>query len=82
MIKTNILFKGHQLNEHNVFSLGTPSAVKKYIDNTYAFLFDLDGTLVITDEIYYELWYKILSSYNIILTQEIFKKLRKKLEDI
>ena len=74
MIKTNILFKGHQLNEHNVFSLGTPSAVKKYIDNTYAFLFDLDGTLVITDEIYYEVWYKILSSYNIILTQEIFKK--------
>jgi HAD superfamily hydrolase (TIGR01509 family) len=73
MIKTNI-FKGYELNEDNVFSLGTPSAVKKYIDNTYAFLFDLDGTLVITDEIYYEVWHKILSDYNIILTPEIFKK--------
>jgi HAD superfamily hydrolase (TIGR01509 family) len=73
MIKSNIVCKGYQLNENNVFSLGTPVAVEKYIDNTYAFLFDLDGTLVITDEVYYEVWYKILSNYNIILTQEIFK---------
>jgi HAD superfamily hydrolase (TIGR01509 family) len=73
MIKSNIVCKGYELNENNVFSLGTPNAVEKYIDNTHAFLFDLDGTLVVTDEIYYEVWYKILSNYNIILTQDIFK---------
>jgi HAD superfamily hydrolase (TIGR01509 family) len=74
MIKDLIRFDGHKLNENTVFSLGTPSAVKKYIDNTYAFLFDLDGTMVITDDIYYDAWYKILSKYNIELTQEMFSK--------
>jgi len=73
MIKSNLIFKGYELKEENVFSLGTPNAVNKYIDNTYAFLFDLDGTLVITDEIYYDVWYEILIGYNIILTNEIFK---------
>ena len=72
MIKSNILFIGYELQNKFVFSLGTPLAVKKYIDNTYAFLFDLDGTLVITDEIYYIVWSNILFNYNIILTNEIF----------
>ena len=42
--------------------------------NVYAFLFDLDGTLVITDDIYFKVWYEILNRYNITLTPEIFKK--------
>jgi len=74
MIKTDIIFKGYELKEQNVFSLGTPFAVQKYIDNTYAFLFDLDGTLVITDEIYYDVWHDVLFKYNIILTKEIFQQ--------
>ncbi len=74
MIKKNIKFKGYELKSECVFSLGTPIEVEKYIDNTYAFLFDLDGTLVITDKIYYDVWYKILFKYNIILNEEIFKK--------
>ena len=74
MIKSKIIFTGYELNDKYVFSLGTPDAVKKYIDNTYAFLFDLDGTLVLTDDIYYDVWYKILSTYNIVLDHEIFKK--------
>ena len=57
-----------------VFSLGTPSEVKHYLDNTYAFLFDLDGTIVLTDDIYFEVWREILSFYNIILTHDIFNK--------
>ena len=74
MIKSNILFNGYELQEKCVFSLGTPEALNTYIDNTYAFLFDLDGTLVITDDIYFNVWYNILLKYNIILTDEIFIK--------
>ena len=72
MIKSKSIFTGYQLTDKYVFSLGTPDAVKKYIDNTYAFLFDLDGTLVLTDEIYYDVWSKILINYNIVLNKDIF----------
>jgi len=74
MIKTNITFKGYEINEKTIFSLGTPDAVEYYMDNTYAFLFDLDGTLVITDDIYFDVWYEMLSKYNILLTKDIFKQ--------
>jgi beta-phosphoglucomutase-like phosphatase (HAD superfamily)/dTDP-glucose pyrophosphorylase len=74
MITNNLKFKGHCLKTDCVFSLGTPSAVDKYINNTYAFLFDLDGTLVITDKIYIDVWYEILIKYNIILDEDLFKK--------
>lgn len=73
MLKTNINFKGYELNSNNVFSLGTPKDVDYYINNTYLFLFDLDGTLVITDEIYFNVWSEILIQYNIILNNEIYK---------
>ncbi len=74
MIKSNNIFKGYELNEKYVFSLGTPDAVNKYINNTYSFLFDLDGTLVITDDIYFDVWYKILMKYNLTLNESIFTK--------
>ena len=74
MVNTSIIFKGYELQEQFVFSLGTPIAVEKYINDTYAFLFDLDGTLIITDNIYFEIWNTILSNYNITLTEEIYKK--------
>jgi len=74
MIKNEITFKAHQLKENDVYSLGTPEAVDNYKSNVYAFLFDLDGTLVITDDIYFKVWYEILNRYNITLTPEIFKK--------
>jgi HAD superfamily hydrolase (TIGR01509 family) len=74
MIKSNIIFKGYELIDEYVISLGTPLAVEKYIDKTYAFLFDLDGTMVKTDNIYYEVWQEILMKYNIILNEDIFKK--------
>jgi HAD superfamily hydrolase (TIGR01509 family) len=72
MIQQNITFKGYELNSKYVFSLGTPYELQQFIDKTYAFLFDLDGTLVITDLIYYDVWSNILAKYNIILTKEIF----------
>lgn len=74
MIKNEILFIGYELIEECVFSLGTPEAVNKYIDRTYAFLFDLDGTLVLTDKIYYYVWSIILKKYNIELTDSIYSK--------
>jgi HAD superfamily hydrolase (TIGR01509 family) len=74
MIKDNLKFIGVELNSKNVFSLGTPKDLEEYINNTYAFLFDLDGTLVITDDIYFNVWRNILYNYNIVLTDEIFKK--------
>ena len=73
MLKDNICFKGLELNNNRVFSLGTPKDVNTFINNTYAFLFDLDGTLVITDDIYFNIWYKILYRYNITLTNDMFK---------
>ncbi len=74
MIKNSLKFTGFYLSDNNVFSLGTPNEVNTYIKNTYAFLFDLDGTLVITDKIYYDVWHEILLVYNIYLDEEIFKK--------
>jgi len=74
MIKMNIPFYGYELDFSLVFSLGTPLDVNKYIDNTYAFLFDLDGTLVITDDIYFNVWREILIKFNIVLTKQIFSQ--------
>ena len=75
MIKSNILFKGHELKEEHVFSLGTPLAIEKYINGAYAFLFDLDGTIVLTDDIYYHTWGEILKKYNIVLNKDLFVKI-------
>ena len=74
MLEDAHTFVGAKLNEKCVFSLGTPTELKKYTENTYGFLFDLDGTLVITDDIYYDTWKEILDGYNITLTHELFKK--------
>jgi len=74
MLKSGYRFTGHELDENSVFSLGTPVELMKYTEDTRAFLFDLDGTLVITDNIYFHVWYEILANYNITLTHEIFKK--------
>jgi hypothetical protein len=73
MISKKEPFVGIKLNGDNVFSLGTPKELRNYVDNTYMFLFDLDGTLVNTDDIYFEVWFEILNKYSITLTPDIFK---------
>lgn len=73
MIQNHYKFIGLELEKNTVFNLGTPKQLKTYIDNTNIFLFDLDGTLVITDDIYYEVWTKILDEFNITLTPELYK---------
>jgi len=67
-------FKGHELEASKVFSLGTPRELTLYIEKTHAFLFDLDGTLVISDEIYLNVWKNIVEKYHIEMTMDIFKK--------
>lgn len=65
MIKDNIIFYGIEIIDSSIMSLGTPSDVEKYINNTNILLFDLDGTLVNTDYIYIKVWKEILKKYNI-----------------
>ncbi len=67
-------FTGIELNPEFVFNLGTPEQVGRYIEKTHLFLFDLDGTLVLTDDIYFNVWGALLKKYNFELTEEIFKK--------
>jgi HAD superfamily hydrolase (TIGR01509 family) len=67
-------FYGYQLDSSSVFSLGTPRDVNKFISNSFVFLFDLDGTLVNTDDIYFDIWKQILYRYNIVLSFDIFKQ--------
>ncbi len=73
MLQENKIFKAIELDHNCVFNLGTPEQLNNYINNTYILLFDLDGTLVLTDDIYYDVWTKILKDYNINLTQELFE---------
>jgi beta-phosphoglucomutase-like phosphatase (HAD superfamily) len=73
MIERGEQFKGIEINNDFFFSLGTPKQVHEFIKRINVFLFDLDGTLVLTDDIYYEIWYEILVKYNIYLDNSIFK---------
>lgn len=73
MIKDNHIFKGHKLDQHFIFNLGTPEQLSEYLSKTYAFMFDLDGTLVTTDDIYITVWKQILKKFNIELTNDIYK---------
>lgn len=74
MIKDNNEFVGIELSPEFVFNLGTPHQLNEYINKSYCFLFDLDGTIVLTDDIYYKVWKIILAEYDIELTTEIFQK--------
>jgi HAD superfamily hydrolase (TIGR01509 family) len=74
MIKQGHNFKGICIPNDTIYSLGTPNELNTYITNTYGILFDLDGTIIISDDIYYQVWMEILSKYNITLNQHIFTK--------
>jgi HAD superfamily hydrolase (TIGR01509 family) len=53
-------------------SIGTPEELDSYLNNHISFLFDLDGTLVKTENIYFKIWTDILADFNITLTDTIF----------
>ena len=74
MLNDNFKFTSILIDPENYFNLGTPEQVKNYIKKTHAFFFDLDGTLVITDEIYYEVWKEILKNFNIEIDENFYHK--------
>lgn len=74
LTESNEVFYCHLLDEERVVSLGTPHDVDLYLKNRKVYMFDLDGTIVNTDEIYFNVWKQILLKYNILLTVGMFKK--------
>ena len=69
MLKNNINFNFTEIYNKNYFTLGTPKNVKMF---EKTLLFDLDGTLVYTDNIYLEVWKEILSDYGLSIDMEFF----------
>ena len=67
------VWKPLQIPIANYVSLGTPEQVDAYRHRTHGFLFDLDGTIVLTDDAYYKVWSEILAEYNVFLTKEIYE---------
>ena len=65
-------YKGIKINKSFYTSFGTPEDVEEYKKRHISFLFDLDGTIVKTDAIYFKVWSTILSTFNITLTDSIF----------
>jgi HAD superfamily hydrolase (TIGR01509 family) len=72
MIDAACTFQAIQLNENCVFNLGTLPLLTRFQDRSYAFLFDLDGTLVKTEKVYFDVWKKIFESYNFHLSYDLF----------
>lgn len=74
MLQNGEIFRGIQLRAEHVFCLGTPAQLQAYVEQSFLFLFDLDGTLVSTDSIYLHVWAQILKKYNIDVTKQLFHK--------
>ena len=70
MLNDDIHFKEINIDNRFYFSLGTPKQVDEY-ENPY--IFDLDGTLVDTDNIYVDVWSFIMKKYNLAVDSDFFK---------
>jgi len=72
MLDDGHVFEAMQLEKNTVLFLGTPTQVREYTENTYAFLMDMDGTLVITDNIYLRVWREMLMPYHMDITKQVY----------
>lgn len=72
MIKNNKKFIHTKLENEDWICLGTPKQVDEFKKTRISYLFDLDGTMIITDEIYFKIWSEILKKYNIELTLNLY----------
>ena len=70
MISEGVSFKNINILNKHYFSLGTPEQVNQY---KHPFIFDLDGTLVDTDDIYVKVWEFIMKKYNLSVDDNFFK---------
>jgi HAD superfamily hydrolase (TIGR01509 family) len=73
MLEDNHVFEALRLEKEDVIFLGTPAQVQEYTSRVYAFLMDMDGTLVITDNIYMHVWREMLAPYHMDITGEVYK---------
>jgi HAD superfamily hydrolase (TIGR01549 family) len=69
MINENHTFKNIEILNKNYFSLGTPEQVNQYEN---PFIFDLDGTLVDTDDIYIMVWNIIMKKYKLSVDENFY----------
>ena len=69
MINDNIEFTNLEIDNKYYFSLGTPKQVVEYEN---PFIFDLDGTLVSTDDIYISVWHDLMKQYNLSIDKNFF----------
>lgn len=69
MLNDGHVFKNIEILNKNYFSLGTPEQVDEYMS---PFLFDLDGTLVNTDDIYTNVWNEIMKNYDLTIDSDFF----------
>jgi HAD superfamily hydrolase (TIGR01509 family) len=70
MINDSHIFNNIEIKNKYYFSLGTP---KQISDFEHPFIFDLDGTLVDTDNIYLLVWNDIMNKYNLSIDNSFFK---------
>jgi UDP-N-acetylglucosamine diphosphorylase / glucose-1-phosphate thymidylyltransferase / UDP-N-acetylgalactosamine diphosphorylase / glucosamine-1-phosphate N-acetyltransferase / galactosamine-1-phosphate N-acetyltransferase len=70
MINEDVSFKNINILNKHYFSLGTPEQVNEY---KHPFIFDLDGTLVDTDDIYVTVWNFIMTKYDLSIDENFFK---------
>ena len=73
MLQRDMSFVGIPILSHQYSSVGTPEELDRYKEQHRAFLFDLDGTLVCTDHIYFKIWKEILQIFHITLTEYVFQ---------
>ena len=79
MLNDDKQFRIFNILNKDYFSLGTPEQIKQY---EYPLLMDLDGTLVNTDNIYVEVWEKILEGYGLHISSSFFDNFIKGKSDI
>ena len=72
MLQDGVAWRGVEVVSEHVFSIGTPAQLQTFLAHSRTVLFDLDGTLVITDEAYYHTWHSILRQHEISLTREMY----------
>ena len=70
MVSNGHSFKNINILNKHYFSLGTPEQVNQY---EHPFIFDLDGTLVDTDDTYIKVWNTIMEKYNLSVDDNFFK---------
>ncbi len=73
MLDDDHAFVGIPLPSHSVINLGTPAQLRAYLRDSFVFLFDLDGTLVLTDDIYVRVWSDLLAEYRISVDETLFR---------